>query len=126
VGDCRALLRPRSSRKTNFAESTFRNCPKSLEDLSSVALRTALPSAKGMRYQVLRVAVPRKGRALALVQLAYDRGALPANKSQNQLEQDALLAVIEALPAGVCPVDLADRGFLLSASIFVSRVGGYA
>ena len=124
MGDCRALLRPRSSRKTNFAESTFRNCPKSLEDLSSVALRTALLSAKGMRYQVLRVAVPRKGRALA--QLAYDRDALPANKSQNQLEQDALLAVIEALPAGVCPVALADRGFLLSASIFVSRVGGYA
>ncbi|MGH3147799.1 MAG: transposase, partial [Rubrobacter sp.] len=35
----------------------------------------------------------------------------PATKSQNQIEQDALLAVIEALPAGVRPVVLADRGF---------------
>jgi len=64
-----------------------------------------------MRYQVLRIAVPRKGRALPLVQLAYDRDRLPAERSQNQLEQDALLAVVEALPEGVRPVVLADRGF---------------
>jgi hypothetical protein len=39
------------------------------------------PSEKRMRYQVLRIAVPRKGRALPLAQLAYDRDALPANNS---------------------------------------------
>ncbi len=72
---------------------------------------TTLPSGKRMRYQVLRVAIPRKGRALPLLQLAYDRDALPANKSQNQLEQEALLAVVRALPGGVRPVVLADRGF---------------
>jgi hypothetical protein len=59
---------------------------------------------------VLRIAVPRKGRALPLLQLAYDRDSLPA-KSQNQIEQDALLAVVGALPSGICPVILADRGF---------------
>jgi hypothetical protein len=72
---------------------------------------TTLPSAKKMRYQVLRIAVPRKGRALPLLQLAYDRDDLSPNKSQNQLEQDALLAVVGALPTGVRPVVLADRGF---------------
>jgi hypothetical protein len=59
----------------------------------------------------LRIAVPRKGRALPLLQLAYDRDNLSPNKSQNQLEQDALLAVVGALPTGVRPVILADRGF---------------
>ncbi|MGH3147076.1 MAG: transposase [Rubrobacter sp.] len=60
----------------------------------------------------MRVAVPRRGRALPLLQLAYDRDALPADKkSQNQLEQEALLAVVRALPSGVRPVVLADRGF---------------
>jgi hypothetical protein len=72
---------------------------------------TLLPSGERMRYQVLRIAIPRKGRALPLLQLAYDRDRLPASKSQNQLEQDALLAVIRALPCGVRPVILADRGF---------------
>lgn len=72
---------------------------------------TTLPSGETRRYQVLRIAVPRKGRALPLVQLAYDRDHLPPERSQNQLEQDALLAVVEALPAGVRPVILADRGF---------------
>jgi len=75
---------------------------------------TTLPSGERMRYQVLRIAVPRKGRALPLAQLAYDRDRLPANKSQNQLEQEALLAVIETLPACVRPVVLADRGFCRS------------
>ncbi len=64
-----------------------------------------------MRYQLLRIAVPRKGRALPLLQLAYDRDDLPAAKSQNQIEQEALLAVVKALPVGVRPVVLADRGF---------------
>ena len=71
---------------------------------------TTMPSGEQIRYQVLRIAVPRKGRALPLLQLAYDRDNLPA-KSQNQLEQDALLAVVGALPSGICPVILADRGF---------------
>ena len=73
---------------------------------------TTLPSGQRMRYQVLRIAVPRKGRALPLLQLAYDRDNLsPNKKSQNQLEQDAILAVVRALPEGVRPVVLADRGF---------------
>jgi len=66
---------------------------------------TTLPSGQRMRYQVLRIAVPRKGRALPLLQLAYDRDNLsPTNRSQNQIEQDALLAVVGALPMGVRPV----------------------
>jgi hypothetical protein len=72
---------------------------------------TTLPSGERIRYQVLRIAIPRKGRALPLLQLAYDRDNLPPTKSQNQLEQDALLAVVEALPRSVRPVVLADRGF---------------
>lgn len=72
---------------------------------------TTLPSGERMRYQVLRIAVPRKGRALPLSQLAYDRDNLGPNKSQNQIEQDALLAIVRALPMGVHPVILADRGF---------------
>jgi hypothetical protein len=72
---------------------------------------TTLLSGKRKRYQVLRIAVPRKGRALPLLQLAYDRDNLSPNKSQNQLEQDALLAVVRALPGSVRPVILADRGF---------------
>jgi hypothetical protein len=72
---------------------------------------TILPSGERVRYQVLRIAVPRKGRALPLLQLAYDRDDLPAAKSQNQLEQEALLAVVRVLPGGVRPVVLADRGF---------------
>ena len=72
----------------------------------------AAPSGERIRYQVLRIAVPRKGRALPLLQLAYDRDNLsPNNKSQNQIEQDALLAVLRVLPMSVRPVVLADRGF---------------
>ena len=72
---------------------------------------TALPLGERMRYRVLRIAIPRKGRALPLLQLAYDRDDLPPTKSQNQLEQDALLALVGALPRSVRPVLLADRGF---------------
>jgi Transposase DDE domain len=72
---------------------------------------TILPSGKRMRYQLLRIAVPRKGRALPLLQLAYDRDDLSPTKSQNQIEQEALLAVVGVLPVGVRPVVLADRGF---------------
>jgi hypothetical protein len=35
---------------------------------------TILPSGERMRYQVLPIAVPRKGRALPLLQLAYEIG----------------------------------------------------
>ena len=72
---------------------------------------TRLPDGTRRRYQVLRVAVPRGGRALPLLQVAYDRDALPADKGQNQLEEAVLLAVLRALPPGVAPVVLADRGF---------------
>jgi hypothetical protein len=46
---------------------------------------TTLSSGRKMRYQILRIAIPRKGRALPLLQLAYNRDRLPASKSQNQL-----------------------------------------
>jgi hypothetical protein len=72
---------------------------------------TVLPSGERMRYQILRIAIPRKGRALPLLQLAYDRDRLPPGKSQNQLEQEALMALVRVLPEGVRPVVLADRGF---------------
>jgi hypothetical protein len=72
---------------------------------------SGLPTGGRRRYQVLRIAVPRRGRALPLVQLAYDRDDLPAGQSQNQIEEAALLAVVGALPLGVQPVILADRGF---------------
>ncbi|MHB1161244.1 MAG: transposase [Chloroflexota bacterium] len=72
---------------------------------------TVMPSGQRVRYQVLRIAIPRRGRALPLFQVAYDRDSLPAPKSQNRLEEEALLAVIRALPKGVRPVILGDRGF---------------
>ncbi len=44
---------------------------------------TMLPSGERIRYQVLRIGVPRKGRALPLLQLSCDRERLPPEKSQN-------------------------------------------
>jgi hypothetical protein len=70
-----------------------------------------LPCGQRIRYQVLRLAVPRRGRAIPLVQLAYDRDHLPAHTSQNLLEQEAIVALVRVLPRGVRPVILADRGF---------------
>ena len=70
-----------------------------------------LPGGRRIRYQVLRIAIPRRGRALPLLQVAYDRDHLPADRSQNQLEEAALDAVLRALPTGVRAVVLADRGF---------------
>ncbi len=70
-----------------------------------------LPGGRRIRYQVLRIAIPRRGRALPLLQVAYDRDRLPPDRSQNQLEEAALDAVLRALPAGVRAVVLADRGF---------------
>ncbi len=72
---------------------------------------TKLPSGKRLRYHVLRIAVPRRGRALPLLQVAYNRDLLPAGQSKNHLEEAALRAVVQALPPGVRPVILADRGF---------------
>ena len=69
------------------------------------------PPARGCATRSLRIAVPRKGRALPLLQLAYDRDDLSPNKSQNQIEQEAILALVRALPGSVRPVILADRGF---------------
>jgi hypothetical protein len=45
---------------------------------------TKLPNGQRLRYQVLRIAVPRRGRAMPLLQLAYNRDALPTGQSQNQ------------------------------------------
>jgi len=72
---------------------------------------TTLPFGERMHYQILRIAIPRKGRVMPLLQLAYDRNRLPASKSQNQLEQEALMAVVRVLPKGVRPVVLADGDF---------------
>lgn len=70
-----------------------------------------LPTGQSIRYQVLRIAVLLHGRALPLLQLASDRDHLPADTSQNQLEERALAAVLAALTPGVRPIVLADRGF---------------
>ncbi len=72
---------------------------------------TITPRGDRVRYQVLRIAVPRRGRALPLLQIAHYRDKLPADSSQNRIEEEALLAVVRALPPGVRPVILADRGF---------------
>lgn len=58
---------------------------------------------------MLWIAIPRRGRALPLLQLADDRDRLPRDRSQNQLEEEALDAVLSALPPGVRAVVLADR-----------------
>jgi hypothetical protein len=68
------------------------------------------PGGQRVRYQLLRIAVPRRGRALPLRQVVYNRDALPAHQSQNDLEEAAILAVVRALPVGATPVILADRG----------------
>lgn len=74
-------------------------------------LNTVTPSGRRVRYKVLRIAVPRRRRALPLLQVAYDRDDLAASKSQHRLEEEALLAVGDALPKGVHPVILGDCGF---------------
>jgi hypothetical protein len=70
-----------------------------------------MPNGRRVRYQVLRIAIPRRGRAIPVLQLAYDRDHLPGTNSQNYLEESALGAVIAMLPPQVRPVILADRGF---------------
>ncbi len=75
---------------------------------------TITPKGERVHYQGLRIAVARRGRALPLLQIAHYRDKLPADSSQNKIEEEALLAVIRALPPGVRPVILADRGFARS------------
>jgi hypothetical protein len=62
-------------------------------------------------YQVLTIAIPRRGRALPLLSVTYERDKLPAKGSQNKWEEEALAHVLRALPSGVRPVVLGDRGF---------------
>ena len=64
-----------------------------------------------VRWMVLRIAVPRRGRALPLLQLAADRDHLPYPGYLHVLEEQALGVVLDALPAGVRPVVLGDRWF---------------
>jgi hypothetical protein len=62
-------------------------------------------------YHVLRIAIPRRGRALPLFQQALDvTDGLPKG-TYAALERDAMAAVVRALPPGVRPLILADRGF---------------
>jgi hypothetical protein len=75
----------------------------------ALALDWTMFQAPGGNYQVLGIAIARRGRGIPLVHLAYERRHLP--KSQNHLEEQALWAVIAALPSGVRPLVLADRGF---------------
>jgi len=73
---------------------------------------TTLPRGGPRHYQVLRLAIPRRGRAVPLLQVAYDRrGWKHELHSQNQAEEAALGCVLHALPTGVRIVVLADRGF---------------
>jgi hypothetical protein len=72
----------------------------------------ALPGIAGggaRRYQVLTIGVPRRGRALPLLSVAYESDKLPL--SQNRCEEEALAAVLAALPPGVRPVVIGDRAF---------------
>ena len=66
------------------------------------------------RVQILKIGLSRAGRVIPLLQVAYNRDHLPADKSQNQIEEDALAAVLAALPKSCRPIILADRGFARS------------
>jgi hypothetical protein len=66
------------------------------------------------RVQVLKIGLARQGRVIPLLQLAYDRDNLPADRSQNQIEEEALAGVLAALPKHCHPIILADRGFARS------------
>ena len=63
------------------------------------------------KYQVLTISIPRRGRALPLLSVTYDSEKLPARGSQNLWEQEALEVVLQALPLGVRPLVIGDRGF---------------
>lgn len=70
--------------------------------------------APTFRVQILKIGIARCGRTIPLLQVAHDRDNLPADKSQNQIEEDALAAVIAALPKNCRPIILADRAFARS------------
>jgi hypothetical protein len=71
-------------------------------------------NAPTLRFQVLKIGIARSGRVIPLLQVAYDRDNLPADRSQNQIEEEALAAVLAALPKACHPLILADRGFARS------------
>lgn len=71
-------------------------------------------NAPTFRVQVLKIGLARHGRVIPLLQVAYDRDNLPADKSQNQIEEEALAGVLAALPRRCRPIILADRGFARS------------
>jgi len=54
---------------------------------------------------VLTIAIPRRGRALPLLSVVYERDKLPEEGSQNLWEQEALGLVLTTLPPGVRPID---------------------
>jgi hypothetical protein len=67
---------------------------------------TVLPRGQRRRYQVVRIAIPRRGRALPLLQVAYDRqGWKHEVTSQNQAEEAALawLGERQELPLACLP-----------------------
>jgi hypothetical protein len=70
--------------------------------------------APTFRVQVLKIGLARHGRVIPLLQVAYDRDDLPADKSQNQIEEEALAGVLAAVPRRCRPIILADRGFARS------------
>jgi hypothetical protein len=63
------------------------------------------------KYQVLTIAAPCRRRALPLLSVTYERDKLPSQGSQHRWEEAALARVLAALPKGVRPVVLGDRGF---------------
>jgi hypothetical protein len=85
---------------------------------------SVLPSGERVRYQVLRVAVPRRGRAVPLLQVAYVRARWPRGMSQNRAEEAAIRAVVGALPHGVRPLVLADRGFARASFLQFLQTAG--
>ncbi len=70
--------------------------------------------APTFRVQILRIGIARFGRVVPLLQVAYDRDNLPADKSQNLIEEETLAAVLAALPKLCRPIILADRAFARS------------
>lgn len=46
--------------------------------IDQTMFNTATPLGERVRYQILHIGVPRKGRTLLLLQLAYNRDRLPA------------------------------------------------
>lgn len=66
------------------------------------------------RVQILKIGLARQGRVIPLLQVAYDRDDLPPDKSQNQIEEESLAAVLSALPKHCRAIILGDRGFARS------------